>query len=88
MMYVVHWFVAPQTRDENNDRFKKKGHNEVAGVKILNAVYALHEGDGWAIVEAEDPVALGKWVHNWSDLNEQEVIPVVDEKGRLAIMGA
>ena len=87
MLYLVYWYGEPEVIPEVYKRFKKTGHNAPAGVKILNAVFTLHQHAGWAIAEANDPVDIGKWLHNWSDLCEHEVYPVVDEEGLKAIIG-
>ena len=87
MLYLVHWYADPGAVDETFKRFKKVGHNAPASVKIVKAVFTLHQHAGWAIAEANDPVDIGKWLHNWSDLCEHEVFPVVDEEGLKAIIG-
>ena len=85
MLYVIHWYIEPGTRDEAYARFKKTGHNAPPEVKIVKALFTLHQNEGWLVVESADPLPVGKWLHNWSDLCEYEVIPVVDEEGIRAI---
>jgi hypothetical protein len=88
MLYVIHWYCQPEVTPKVFERFKKMGHNAPAGVKIVKATFTLHLHEGWAIVEANDPVAVGKFIHSWSDLNDHEVFPVVDEEGLRAIIGS
>ena len=88
MLFLVHWISSPDTRDETFMRFKETGHNAPADVKIIQAVFAIHQHEGWTLVEANDPVAVGKFIHSWSDLNDHEVFPVVDEEGIRAIIGS
>lgn len=85
MLYVIHWYIDPGTRDEAYARFKKTGHNAPPEVKIVKALFTLHQNEGWLVVESDDHLPVGKWLHNWSDLCVYEVFPVVDEEGIRAI---
>lgn len=42
---------------------------------------------GYSLVEADDPVAMGKWSHQWSDLLTIETNVVVDDAEFLQIVG-
>ena len=86
MLFLVHWKVKPEARNETLERFKKAGHNPPAGIKILNAATKVDQKEGWAFAEANDAVAIGKWLYHWSDLNEQEVVPVLSDEDLLAVL--
>ena len=87
MQFLIHFKIKPEHRDTNFNRLKEKGRGAPPGVKFLGVWYALNQQDGWAITEANDPVDIGKYMHAWSDLNELEIIPVVDEAGQRRILG-
>ncbi len=86
MLFLVHWKIKPENRDTVFDHFKKGG-DAPPGVKLLGRWHALNQHDGWAIAEANDPVDIGKWLYAWSDLEEDEITPVVDDKAQLRILG-
>ena len=86
MLFHVHWKIKPENRDAVFDHFKEKGDDVPPGVKLLGVWHALNQQDGWAIAEANDPVDIGKWIYAWSDLEENEIIPVVDNAGQQRIL--
>ncbi len=87
MLFFVHWKIKPENRDTVLNHFKEKGDDVPPGVKLLGTWHALNQQDGWAIAEANDPVDIGKWSYAWSDLAENEIIPVVDNAGQRRILG-
>ncbi len=87
MLFLVHWNIKPENRDSVLNNFKERGEDVPPGVKLLDRWHALNQQAGWAIVEADDPVEIGKWMYAWSDLNELEIIPVVDDAGQRRILG-
>jgi len=87
MQFLIHFKIKPEHRDTNFKHLKEKGEDAPPGVKLLGPWYALNQQAGWAIAEADDPVDIGKWMYAWSDLNELEIIPVVDDAGLRRILG-
>ena len=88
MLFLVHWKIKPENRDAVLNHFKERGADLPPGVKLLGVWHALNQQDGWAIAEANDPVDIGKWIYSWSDLEENEITPVVDDKALRRILGA
>ena len=81
MLFMVHVKVTPENRNENFNRLKEKqeeGGVGIPGTKILGMWFAVNQLEGWTIVEADDEVALGKLLHDWTDLNENTVVPVLN----------
>ena len=87
MQFLIHFKIKPEHRDTNFKHLKEKGEDVPPGVKLLGPWYALNQQAGWAVAEADDPVEIGKWMYAWSDLNELEIIPVVDDAGQRRILG-
>ncbi len=87
MLFLVHWKIKPENRDNVLNQFKERGEDVPPGVKLLGRWHDLNQQAGWAIAEANDPVEIGKWMYAWSDLNELEIIPVVDDAGQRKILG-
>jgi hypothetical protein len=87
MQFLIHFKITPEHRDTNFNHLKEKGEDAPPSVKLIGPWYALNQQAGWAIAEADDPVEIGKWMYAWSDLNELEIIPVVDDAGQRRILG-
>ena len=79
MTFIVNWSIDPTIRDEVNERFKETGAPPPAGVKIVGRWHHLDGSGGVAILESNDPVALGKHIQEWSDLLEFQIIPAGDD---------
>ena len=45
------------------------------------AWHAVGGNEGFLICEADDPIRLGLWMQDWSDLLKFRVLPVVDDEG-------
>ena len=43
---------------------------------------------GYVLAESADAVAIGKWMQEWTDLIDFEVIPVVNDEDVLKVLGA
>ena len=87
MQFLIHFKIKPEHRDANFNHVKEKGHGVPPGVKLLGPWFALNQQAGWAIAETDDPIDIGKWMYAWSDINELEIIPVVDDAGQRKILG-
>ena len=81
MFFAVFWTFSPESTQEVNTRFKETGGAPPREVKMLGRWHSLGEGEGVLICETDNPVALGKWVQEWSDLMTFRVMPVVDDAG-------
>ena len=86
MLFVITWEVKPEHRDEVIARFKsiKQGAHE--GINIVGTWHAVTQEEGWSVAEADDSIKLGKWLHEWTDLNVNHVTPVVDNAGMREII--
>ena len=78
MKYIIVWNIAPENFKAAVARFKKNLPLP-KGLKLVGRWHAMGTGQGFNLVEAEDQVALSKYVMNWADLIEMEVVPVVED---------
>lgn len=88
MKFIVHWTIKPKHRDEAYNRFKHHGHELPKEIKLLGSWHNVNQLAGWAIIETSDVLAIGTWLHAWTDLNSHEVIPVVDDEGMRKILAS
>ncbi|HEY8376710.1 MAG TPA: DUF3303 family protein [Nannocystis sp.] len=87
MLFMVHYEIEPKHRDINYGRVQALGgEGAPEGVKVLGAWSSITQLEGWAIVETDDPLLLGKYMRHWTDLNTHRVIPIVDPETQRAIM--
>jgi hypothetical protein len=87
MLFLVRWKIKPEMRDTVYKRFKDKGHNAPPTLKFLGSWMALHQLEGWIVVEADNPTDIGKWMYAWSDVAEHEITPVTDYEGMRSLLG-
>jgi hypothetical protein len=87
MLFLVRWKMKPEMRDAVYKRMKEKSHNAPPTLKFVGSWIALHQLDGWAVVETDDPMAVGKWLYAWSDTCEHEITPVTDYESIRSFLG-
>jgi hypothetical protein len=80
MKFVLIWSYPPENRKAVLARFKDTGGMPPAGVKMLGRWHAIAGGKGVCVSESEDPIALGKWALEWSDLMSMEMYPAADDE--------
>jgi hypothetical protein len=50
--------------------------------------HALGGGHGFLLAESNDGVAIGKWMQEWTDILEFDVIPVNNDEDVMKVLGA
>ncbi len=81
MRFVVYWTFSPAHRNEANERFKATCGPAPKGVKVIGRWHSLAGGEGFCVWETVDPLALGKWAQEWSDLLSFRIFPVAGDEG-------
>ena len=74
MLFAVHWTFEPGKRNEVNTRFKKTGGPPPPGVQMLGRWHGVGDSEGFCVCKTDSPVALGKWMQEWSDLLKFRVL--------------
>jgi hypothetical protein len=87
MQFMVTYAFHPDDRDTVQQRFEEIGAEEHEGVTKLGRWHATAGHRGWVLVDTTDSVALGRWLQDWTDLMEFEVVSVNDDAGAMAILG-
>ena len=88
MLFMITYAFSPDVRNTAQERFKKTGGMPGAGVKMVGRWHAIGGGHGFLLAESNDGVAIGKWMQEWTDLLEFEVIPVNNDEDVLKVLGA
>jgi hypothetical protein len=81
MTFVLIYSFPPERREAVVARFKETGGGmPPAGVKLLSRWHVIGGGKGFLIAESDDPMAMAKWVQQWSDVTSFEVCPVMTDE--------
>lgn len=88
MLFIITYAFAPDVRNAAQERFKKTGGMPGEGVRMHGRWHAIGGGHGYLLAESSDGVAIGKWMQEWTDILEFEVIPVNDDEHVMKVLGA
>ncbi len=88
MQFMITYSFGPEVRDETQARFKKTGGLPGEGVKMLGRWHSIGGHHGFLLAESNDGVAIGKWMQEWTDLIEFDVIPVNNDEDVMKVLGA
>lgn len=58
------------------DRFERKGRMMPEGLNYVASWIDLNLKTCWQVMETEDFVLLERWIDNWKDLIDCEIVPV------------
>ncbi len=67
-------------------RFRDKGRMMPDGVAFVNSWVSADLGRCFQVMECEDVALLQRWVAQWSDLIDFEIVPVVTGKDTAAAL--
>lgn len=67
-------------------RFREKGRMMPEGLAFVNSWVAADLGRCFQVMECDDVALLQRWVVEWSDLVEFEIVPVVQGKDTAAAL--
>jgi hypothetical protein len=79
MKYMTRWSIKEDNFQAAVDRFTQNPPATPEGVTMLGRWHQMGGGDGFALFESDDPVAVSQYILAWADLVDQEVCAVVDD---------
>lgn len=79
MKYMTRWSIKEENFAAAVERFATNPPVVPEGVTMLGRWHEMGSGDGFALFEADDPVAVARYVLAWADLVDQKVYPVIDD---------
>jgi hypothetical protein len=68
-------------------RFRESGRLMPEGLTFVNSWVAADLGRCFQLMECDDVTLLQRWVAEWSDLVQFEIVPVVAGKDTAAALG-
>jgi hypothetical protein len=85
-MVTFAWKPDPKTRNEGIARFKATGGLPPAGAKLIHRHTRADFSGGYILLESEDPKAMAAFAHNWGDLMELNIVPVLDDAELMEVL--
>lgn len=86
MLYMARWSIREDNFAAALERFSQNPPELPAGVSMLGRWHEMGTGDGFALFESSDPVAVSRYILAWADLVDQKVYPVVDDEAIAAAL--
>jgi hypothetical protein len=86
MQFMVSWTFTPDAANAAIERFAETGGLPPDGVKMLGRWHDTAANRGWAVAEADDTAAMGKWTRQWNDLLEFEIVPLMSDDQLKAVI--
>ena len=78
MLFVTHYDITPEHRNESLERVLSCDIGCPEGVKLLSHYQSVTLLEGWGLAEADNAAALVKAFYGCTDLNLNNITPVVD----------
>ena len=76
MLYMVIERFKEGAATEIYRRFREKGRMMPEGLNYISSWIAEDLKTCWQVMETDDFVLLERWIDNWKDLMECEIVPV------------
>ncbi|MFH1764494.1 MAG: DUF3303 family protein [Gemmatimonadota bacterium] len=79
MKYITKWSIKEENFAAAVERFATNPPKLPEGVTMHGRWHQMGSGDGFSLIESDDPIALSRYVLAWADLVDQEVFAVLDD---------
>ena len=87
MKFIVSWSLPQATYHGAQERFLKTGGMPPVGVKLIGRWHGM-SGNGFAVVETDDPKALYTWFAEWTEFLPIETTPCLEDADAGAVLAA
>ena len=87
MLFHISYEFSPETRDAAQARFKETGGGPSGDITMVGRWHAAGGHIGFLVAEASDPIAIGKWMQEWTDLLTFDVTPVLNDDQVIEVLG-
>jgi hypothetical protein len=79
MKYMTKWSIKEENFAAAVERFTNNPPPMPDGVTMLGRWHQMGGGDGFGLIETDDPIALSRYISAWADLVDQEIYAVLDD---------
>lgn len=80
MLFHITYKLAPNKREDVQQKFKSTGAPAPAGVALKGRWHSVNGNMGFIIAESDDIEAVGTWIQEWSEMLRFEVMPVLTDE--------
>jgi hypothetical protein len=87
MLFMITYSFRPEVRNDVQARFKATGGLPGEGATMLGRWHAVGGNSGFVLAESHDGVAIGKWLQEWTDSLQFDVVPVNNDEDVLKVLG-
>lgn len=87
MLFHGSYVYSTDDRDAVHQRFTETGAPPPSGVKMIGRWHSVAGNGGFFLAETDDAVALARWLQDWTDLIDFEVVPVVTDEQVSEVIG-
>ena len=84
MLFMLHCTIEPRHRDENRKRLREAMIGEPSEIRILGSWLSVTQLEGWVVFDAPDAGSAAKLFDRWTDLNVNDVTPIMEVENLLA----
>lgn len=88
MMFMVIETFRDQNAKAIYARLRDQGRQMPDGLKFVNSWVSADLSRCFQLMEADDVALFQRWIAEWSDLMEFEVVPVVQSRETAIALGA
>jgi hypothetical protein len=85
MKFIVSWTLPQATYHGASEKFTKTGGMPPAGVKLIGRWHGM-SGNGFAVVETDDPKALYAWFAEWQEFLPIQTTPCLEDAEAGAVL--
>jgi len=86
MLYMVIERFKEGAAIEIYRRFRQRGRMMPEGLEYISSWIDLSFKTCWQLMQTEDLALLNKWIANWRDLADFEIVPVLTSADAVEIM--
>jgi len=86
MLFHIEYTLQPSARNDAQSRFQETGGGPPEGATMVGRWHKAGGLGGFLLAESSDPVAIGKWMQQWTDLLEFEVTPVLNDEQVMEVL--
>jgi hypothetical protein len=88
MMFMVIEHFRNQDGKSVYDKLRDKGRQMPDGLKFVNSWVAADLSRCFQLMETDDVTQFQRWIAEWQDVMEFEVVPVSESKHTAVALGA
>lgn len=79
MQFMVTYSIEVSQKNAAEARFLETGAAPPAGVELLGRWHFTGSRQGFMLIESTDDLAVAKYMRDWNDLLDFDIVPVISD---------